>query len=260
MQKVWKAIGVVSIFTLSAVPAGAGTIDLINGNSGSSNGALYEWMNQQSVGTGVFEPFVRIQGNGEQQGYNTDFATNAGGGNPWETKPGTWTHDLTVADLVTKTIDGISYYEFALDINQNKGGSDPPNSYLSLNNVQIYTRSTQILDPEEDLTTLGMLRFNNDVGADGDTTVNLDFVRNPGSGAGDMLMYVPTSLFNGAADTDYVYFYSHFGDPNYESNDGFEEWALLEQEDVPDFPDGGTTLSLLGLAMLGVGYLRRRIQ
>ena len=73
---------------------------------------------------------MRVQGsNGIEQGYNTDAGT------PWDTKSGLWTHELQVADLVAKQIDGAWYYEFLLDINQNKGGS---NELITLDQVRFH--------------------------------------------------------------------------------------------------------------------------
>src|SRR5688572_9042854 len=72
-------------------PAPAVVVDLINGDSGTANGTLYYWVPQQSTGTGVIEPFLRVQGNETEQGYNTSIATAQ---DPWDTKQGLWTHDL----------------------------------------------------------------------------------------------------------------------------------------------------------------------
>lgn len=228
-----------------AVSAHATVVDLTSaGSSGSANGALYIQVPDQSTGTGVIDPFLRIQANGTEQGYNTDAGT------PFDTKAGIWTHNLLMSDLVTETIGGVSYFEFLLDVNQTSA-----NPLLSLNNIQIFT-SASAPGTSTDLTTLGTLRFNNDVGADGDTTVELNYGLNPGSGAGDMYLYVPTSFFAGASANDYVIFYSAFGTGN-GSNDGFEEWALVTDGSTT-VPDGGTTVGLLGMGMLGLGLLARR--
>lgn len=240
--------GVISFAFAST--ADAVVIDLVYGNTGTSNGTIYNWVDQQSTGTGVIEPFLRIQRNGTEQGYNNSCCTN----DPWDTKSGIWTHDLLLSDLVTKIINGVGYYEFLLDINQNRGG-DGQNQLLSLNNVQIFTRVGAISTAPDDFSQLGTLRYNNDVGVD--TTVELDYGRNPGSGAGDMLMYIPVSFFALASATDYVYFYSSFGIPH-GTNDGFEEWALLAK------PRGTApepaSLSLVGLGLaLAAWRMRRRV-
>jgi hypothetical protein len=245
----------------SASVANAEVIDLVNTNSGDANGALYVWVDQQTTGTGVIEPFLRVQADGVEQGYNSDLSGNK----PWDTKTGSdWTRDLQFSELVTKTIGSTTYFEFLLDINQNQGGD---NELLSLDQVRIYTRTGAISSAPDNFSTVGTLRFNSDVGADGDSVVELDFGRNPGSGAGDMFLYVPTSLFAGVLATDYVYFYSLFGN-SHTANDGFEEWALVGTPSPTtdtttttpgNVPEPGVLLLLgTGLAVAAQRIRRRR--
>jgi len=207
---------------LTATVVSASTIiDLSSSNSGTANGAIYQWTDFSSTGTGTIDSFLRVQNRGTEQGYNHSL----GGQVPWDTKSGMWTHDIQYEDLVTRTILGTDYFEFLLDINE---AASPDKRYLSLDNVQIFTREGAITSgPNEDFSDLGTQRFNSDDG--GDVTVKLDYTRNNGSGSGDMFLYVPTALFAGAHPEDYVYFYSAFGDM-FESDAGFEEWALLQQE------------------------------
>ena len=243
-------------YALSVSAAHASTIvDLSTNDSGSANGALYEWTNFSATGSGTINSFVRVQANGIEQGYNHSL----GGNVPWDTKPGIHTHDIQYDDLVARTVLGVDYYEFLLDINE---AANDNNRMLSLDNVQIFTRSSAITSADEDLSGLGQLRFNNDVGADGDVTVNLDYRRNSGSGSGDMFLLVPVSLFAGANADDYVYFYSKFS----ESGAGFEEWAMrnalrqgpingpIQTEPVPE--PGSMMLMGTGL-LLAVKKFRR---
>jgi hypothetical protein len=247
----------------AASASAATTVNLVTADTGTSNGAIYNWVDQQTTGTGVIEPFLRVQNNGTEQGYNESCCSTGNNPAPWDTKTGSWTHDLLLSQLVTKTINNVAYYEFLLDINQNTGGN---NNLLSLNNVQIFTRAGAITTAPENLLGLGTLRYNNDVGAQGDTTVELDYDRNPGSGAGDMFMYVPVSAFAGASQTDNVYFYSAFGSPN-GSNDGFEEWALVGTP-APTTTTNTTTTTpstvpepgLLALLGAGLGMTAQRLR
>lgn len=231
-------------------------IDLSDGSSGTSNGAIYAWTSHQPTGTGVIETFVRVQNRGTEQGYNHSLG-NVG---PWDTKAGIHTHDIQMDDLVVKNITGVDYYEFLLDINESNGHD---NELLSLDNVQIYTRQGPITSADESFTHLGTLRFDND--APDDTTVLLDYSLNHGSGSGDMFLYVPVSLFAGTLPDDYVYFYSLFGNMN-SSDAGFEEWAMLQNVSGPGGGGGGNqppvipepgTMLLMGTGLM---FAARRLR
>jgi PEP-CTERM motif len=235
-------------------------VDLTAGGSGGSNGALYSWTDFGPTGSGVIDAFLRVQNRGTEQGYNHSLGHNV----PWDTKPGIHTHDIQVEDLVVRNITGVDYYEFLLDINESNGKD---NELLSLDNIQIYTRNGPITSPDESFSHLGDLRYNNDVGPNGDTTVLLNYNLNSGSGSGDMFLYVPASLFAGTLSSDYVYFYSLFG--NMRSSDaGFEEWAMLKNQGGPGGGGGGGginpapvpepgTMLLFGTGLL---YAARRLR
>ncbi len=88
----------------------------------------------QPSGTGVLDPFVRIQAKDSEQGYNTS-------GRPlnFDTKnPLNYTHDLAIGSL--EAVNGA--YEFILDIGENNSGpgNNKPNdnSLLSLDGVKLY--------------------------------------------------------------------------------------------------------------------------
>ena len=202
-------------------------VDLTAGGSGGSNGAFYEWTDFSATGSGVVNAFLRVQNHGSEQGYNHSLGHNV----PWDTKPGIHTHDIQMQDLVVAMFNDQEFYQFLLDVNESNGQD---NEYLQLTNVQIFTRDSAITSADESLDHLGTLRFNNDVGPDGDTTVNLNYNLNPGSGAGDMFLYVPISLFAGTMPSDFVYFYSQLDN----TDAGFEEWAML-QNDVAGGGNGG---------------------
>ena len=94
-----------------------------------------------------------------------------------------------------------------------------------------------------DLSDLGDEVFNMDVGANGDSRVDLNF--DHGSGDADMTMLVPVSLFSGGPGT-FVYLYSAFGgegeEPPYQDNDGYQEW----------WHDEGVVIPLPGAALAGL--------
>src|SRR5690349_15998758 len=80
----------------------AGEIDLTSSGASSNYfGAIYTQTSVQPTGTGVFQPFVRIQMNGQEQGYNTS-------GTPvFDDKGSPWTHDVQLNQLSVNTVDGI---------------------------------------------------------------------------------------------------------------------------------------------------------
>lgn len=218
-------------------------VDLINGNSGTINGAQFDWTPEQPTGTGFIRPFLRVQANGIEQGYNT-----SGAPVPFDDKVGPWTHDVTFADLqsTTVTIGNTSYFKLLLDINQSGSGN---HQLLSLDQLQFYT-SPIGGQTTNDVGSLGTLRYSFSPG----DAVYLDASRNHGGGSGDMFAYVPTSAFAGTRSSDFVYMYSHFGN-TYPSNGGFEEWALV----VAPVPEFSTFFPVIGLlvAVFSTHALRR---
>ena len=91
-----------------------------------------------------------------------------------------------------------------------------------------------------------------DLDTGGDNYVKLDYNLNPGSGKGDMLLFVPESAFTGAGD--YIYLYSMFG-VTIDGSDGFEEWAVgLGGPIIPE----PTTMALLALGTAMLLRIRKR--
>src|SRR5205807_4704697 len=174
---------------------------------------IFEFTQPQPTGTGYIQPFLRVQNDPNEQGYNTS------GGTPFDDKAGPWTHNLTFADLMTTavTINGANYFKLLLDINE-PGGSK---STITLDNLQFYTSAIGSATTTN-ISSLGTLRYSFSAG----DQVLMDASRNNGSGSGDMYAYIPVSAFAGTANSDFVYMYCHFGNSDFESSGGFEEWAL----------------------------------
>ncbi len=237
---------VVSATVFASGVARATIVDLVNGDSGSINGAVFQFTQQQPTGTGVIRPFLRVQADPVEQGYNTS------GGTPYDDKAGPWTHNLTFGDLQTSTVslNGTSYFKLLLDVNE-PGGSK---SIISLDQLQFYTSSQGSLTTTT-ISDLGTLRYSFGSG----DAVTLDASRNHGSGSGDMYAYIPTSAFAGTSSSDYVYMYVHFGDAD-PSQGGFEEWALVAN--ATPVPEMGTLFPVFGLvaAVVLAHALRRRKQ
>lgn len=225
--------------TVSVTSASATTlIDLTtSGSSGSGTDALFgnefvvQWVAQASTGTGVIEPFLRVQKGGNEQGYNTEL------GGPLDDKTGTWTHALNLSAVPIVNIGGVDYRQFLLDINED---NSTDGRLLSLNQIQIFQGPDQLHTGFSSVAGVGtqpiitfgqaseIFRLNN---ASGDLEIRLNFGLNPGSGAGDMFLYVANAAFDTAIPN--VIFYTQFGAPSgyASSNAGFEEWAIFRPGD-----------------------------
>src|SRR4051794_34556274 len=105
-------VALVAFLALAAF-AHATAVDLTTaGSQGTINGAIFSQQSLQSAGTGVIDPFVRLQVKGIEQGYNTDGALE------FDTKAGLWTHSITLGAIPIVTINNVKYREFLLDINE----------------------------------------------------------------------------------------------------------------------------------------------
>src|SRR5437867_13142215 len=178
--------------------AGYATIvDLTGSNdSGTINGAQFVFTTPQPTGTGVIQPFLRLENTPVELGYNTS------GGTPFDDKAGPWTHDLTFGALQNTqvTLGGVSYFKLLLDVNE-PGGKK---SLISLDQLQFYTSSVGG-QTTSTVTSLGTLRY---TFGSGDSAI-LDASRTHGSGSGHMYAYLPASDFAGTKTNDFVYLYAH---------------------------------------------------
>lgn len=190
------------------------------GSIGSVNGAIVRQVDAQPTGTGFIDSFVRLQAQGAktvvEHGYNTDGALEFD-----ENKSRQFTRSLSLASIPEVNIGGVKYREFLLDINQK--ASQP---FLSLDELRLFVGASANLSGYDTTThQLAGLNAVYDLDAGGDHWIKLDVRLNQGSGKGDMLLYVPSSLFGDPASGAYVYLYSKFG-VNFTANSGFEEWAV----------------------------------
>lgn len=246
MKNKFASLLLAALLPLSAFAA---AYDLTTaGSSQVVNGALFQTTTVQTTGTGVIAPFLRLQGNGTEQGLNSD---TAAAGLYADTKTGTWTHDVQLSDLGIQA----GFVGFLLDINQTSA-----NPTLLFDTFQVYTRSASITDGSADtLADLSDATLRYDLGAN---SLLLNYDLNPGSGAGDLLIFLPTSFFAGASLSDYLYVHAGFSG----SNDGFEEFSTFGVErptpttfgNPPSVPENANVLVLLGAGMLGVMAFSRK--
>lgn len=234
----------------------------------------------QPAGTGVFEPFLTLDANGQtstgtkviEQGYNTDGFTAM---YMDQLRP-QWNERLRVGDLSKIDLGGTLYYAFLLDANEPGGNK----SLISIDNIRIYTSATDntasVGDNLGNLDGLGTLRWAlNDPTKNGDAynienwikldsaQENVEAGENPsngGSGKSDMVAYIPVSAFGDALDSDYLWFYNlngvHYSaDDNLAAQSGYEEWRAVTG--TTSVPDGGSSIALLGMGLMGLGFFSR---
>lgn len=241
-------------------PVSANTVDLTTlGSSGTINDArFFQYSSNLPTGTGVFGPFLRVQKNGVESGYNTN------GTKEFDTKAGAWTHAIKLGDI--PLING--YRQFSLDINEASSGTNP---LLSLDQVQLFITSNANLTGYSAGTFSGATKVYDMDAPAGIPTANnwvkLNYsLSGSGSGRADMLMYVPDSKFTlgGATAASYVVMYTKFGtvfgaDAGLDASAGFEEWSInsLSGAPVPQVPVPAAAW-LLGSGLIGLVGLARR--
>ena len=225
--------------------ARATVLDLESNGSGFVNGAYFAVNSQHPTGTGVYNPFLTIQNNPWEQGYNSST------GNFNTSREPQWNHEIRFSDLQVTNLNGIAYFGFQVDVNE-------PNSSagISLDALRIWTSSTL----QSSTSTNGQGFFNGSLG-----TLRYDLGGNSvlyndqmsGSGAGDINIYIPVSLFAGTQANDFIYMYQRWGNTD-SSQGGFEETSLIRG--ITPIPELSTFFPLVGL-LVAVGStqaLRRR--
>jgi len=192
-----------------------------------------------ATGTGLFNPFLNMNGDSTLVGFNTNDGVNNTINNNNGTDisdPNTDAIQLGDIPIIYQDLDGDgtdeAYYVINLDINENV------NSEVSLEELQLFTSSASATmadyhfdegsalafannggDPATDFT----LRF--DLDATGDNKL---IMRDDGAGQGklDYTFYFPVEMFAGSTPDTYLTLFSQFG-PNPADDAGFAEWNVL---------------------------------
>lgn len=212
--------------TTTIVVAEAPTIDLTTSGASVTDGQGVIWSegSAEGGGSGVFDPFLREQHDGTETAFNTDAPTA-----PLDGVSGPWTHSLRFSSLATVIVGERSYYSFRLDANE-IGSS--PEERICLDGLQIYSATDSAVADYATLTSSGDLWYS----MASNQHVHISTALHPGSGAVDMTVLIPTSVFDGSP-SDWFYLYASFGHSTVagmSTSDGFEEWSALQT--VPDHP------------------------
>jgi len=195
------------------------------------SGFIVRYVDTQPAGTGNIDPFVRIQANTTENGFNTSVNSP-----PLDDKAGTWTHALQFGSIPLVTINGVQYREFLLDVNQDGNGP------LSLNQVQLFSSASDLGFGSFSLTAAtsssnalisfpaGATQIFQMSALSTSSTRSYEVISpsGQGSGTGNMYLDIPNSTFGVMDASTYITLYSQFGSApgSLVSNDGFEEWTL----------------------------------
>ena len=229
-----------------------------------------------STGTGVFEPFVRVQQSNRHRPLQNGFNTDAGGGDAnFNTHGGSdWTRSVLFGELGTVSYNGQSYFLLQLDANQ-LGNATSDINRITITDMQIYIASDPALANPEAVGTgpygngYTGTAFNSPYnGVPGGTSSllgyapiwTLDSAENGdvdiilqasicasngqcGSGHGDLSVYIPSAYLSGRATDQFVFYTEYSG-----ANDGFEEWRFSSGPSQ-QVPEPGSLL------LLGAGFI-----
>jgi uncharacterized repeat protein (TIGR01451 family) len=229
----------VSAVALAALVVDSGSFSVIVPNKETSSpvvdigDASVEYIgssaSNQSSGTGIFDPFVRLQGAPTQEGYNTNGAVE------FQTKAGQWTKAILASAIPIVDCDGLgsgtaTCWELFVDINESNTAK-----HVSLNEVEIwFTTNQNLVGYPQNFTapdTKQVYDFSGEI---------LIHDVNQGSGRGDLRFLVELANIDAWTSTTYFVLYSEWGTStgtpapgkNFQSEGGFEEWKVRKTANV----------------------------
>lgn len=216
----YKWIRILSAFlVLLPLPAYATPLDLTTDGASGNIGIAFFIQTAEGSGTGVFQPFLRLQAPSSEMGVNSD------GPYTMDEMAGPWTHELLVGDLRVTDLHGVQSVRFVLDIDETHA-----TPLLSLDQLILFAA------PVGTYNTLELLMANAEVLYDmgAGNKVLLNYALEPGNGDSDMAMYLPYDEVFRPHLGECLYLFCEFGASGgeWKSDDGFEEWAT-RGDDIP---------------------------